>query len=139
MRCWYVTDFNFTEFSSKHSVAESKNFHFEWNFVKLKLPIKMILPKRCFALTNFSWNRNQLNESWSNATVWKNEKFSLTEKKFREINSLVFSLVKTLLSRKFCQKSVRESFRNFHTVKVKLGGKLPFWQIDFTWNQFLKM
>ena len=50
------------------------------------------------------------------STEWKNEKFSLTEKKIREINSLVTSLVKTLLSRKFYQKSVRENFRNFHTV-----------------------
>ena len=51
------------------------------------------------------------------STVWKNEKFSLTEKKFREINSLVFSLVKTALSRNFLPKSVRENFRNFHNVK----------------------
>ena len=45
-------------------------------------------------------------------TMWKNEKFYLTEKKFREFNSLV----RLLLSRKFCQKSVRENFRNFLTV-----------------------
>ena len=31
-------------------------------------------------------------------TVWKNEKFSLTEKIFREIDSLVTSLVHLLLS-----------------------------------------
>ena len=37
-------------------------------------------------------------------TVWKNEKFGLTEKIFRQINSLVFSVVKTLLSRDFCQR-----------------------------------
>ena len=37
-------------------------------------------------------------------------------KKIREMNSLVISLVKTLLSRNFCKKSVRENFRNFHTV-----------------------
>ena len=41
-------------------------------------------------------------------TVWKNEKFFLTEKKFREINSLVTSSVKLLVSRNFCQKSERE-------------------------------
>ena len=34
---------------------------------------------------------------------------------FREINSLVISLVKPLLSRHFGQKSVRGNFRNFHT------------------------
>ena len=40
-------------------------------------------------------------------TVWKNEKFSLTKKIFRQINSLVTYLVKPLLSRNFCSKSVR--------------------------------
>ena len=50
------------------------------------------------------------------STVWKNEKFSLTEEKFRQINCLVISLVKPLLSRNFCEKSVRENFCNFHTV-----------------------
>ena len=53
-------------------------------------------------------------------TLWKNEKFSLTEKKFRQINHLVISLVKPLLSRNFCEKSVRENFCNFHTVVWKL-------------------
>ena len=45
--------------------------------------------------------------------MWKNEKFTLTEKIFREVKSLVTSLVNTLLSHNFQQKSVRE---NFHTV-----------------------
>ena len=36
-------------------------------------------------------------------TVWKNAKFTLIEKIFRQINSLVISLVKTLISRKICQ------------------------------------
>ena len=35
-------------------------------------------------------------------TVWKNAKLSVTEKIFRESNSLVTSLVKTVLSRNFC-------------------------------------
>ena len=48
--------------------------------------------------------------------MWKNEKFSLAEKKFRQNNYLVISLVKPLLWRNFCQKYVRENFRNFHTV-----------------------
>ena len=40
------------------------------------------------------------------------------KKKFREINcSLVTSSVKMLFSRNFCHKSVRENFRNFHTVR----------------------
>ena len=36
-------------------------------------------------------------------TVWKNEKFTLTETVFRQINFLVISLVKMLLSRKWVQ------------------------------------
>ena len=60
----------------------------------------------------------------SQHTVWKNDKFSLTEKNFRETNSLVISLVKLLLSRNFVQKSVRENFRNFHTVYSALSGKM---------------
>ena len=43
----------------------------------------------------------------------KNDNFSLTEKKIRQINYLVISLVKPLLSRNFCQKRV---FRNFHAA-----------------------
>ena len=42
--------------------------------------------------------------------------FTVNQKKFRQINSLVFSLVNTLLSRNFCQISVTVNFRNFHTV-----------------------
>ena len=49
-------------------------------------------------------------------TLWKLQKFSLTEKKFRQINYLVISLVKPLLSRNLCQKSVRVNFCNFYTV-----------------------
>ena len=52
-------------------------------------------------------------------TVWKNEKITVTHKKFRQINSLVLSLVKTLLSRNFCQISVTVNFHNFHNVVYK--------------------
>ena len=38
------------------------------------------------------------------------------KKKIREINSLVTCLVKMFLSRNFCEKSMRENFRDFHTV-----------------------
>ena len=47
------------------------------------------------------WKPLKLNED----TVWKPEKFTFTEKILREINSLV----KTLLSRNFCQKKCDES------------------------------
>ena len=49
-------------------------------------------------------------------TLWKSQKCTLTEKKFRQINYLVISVVKTLLSRNFCQKIVKVNYRNFHTV-----------------------
>ena len=63
--------------------------------------------------------------------MWKNEKFTLTEKIFGEINYLENSLVKTLLSGNFCQKGVRVIFCNFHTVEghpqkdYSGNGKLP--------------
>ena len=53
---------------------------------------------------------------WKSYTVWKLLKFTVIEKISCEIKSLVTSLVKTLLSRIFCQKSVTVNFRNFYTV-----------------------
>ena len=55
-------------------------------------------------------------------TMCKNEKFGLTKKIFRQINSLVICLVKPLLSRNFCRKSVRLKFHNFHTVHTTQCG-----------------
>ena len=55
-------------------------------------------------------------EEGQDDTVWKNEKFTLIEKIFREINFLLIILEKTLLSRNFCQKSVVVDFHNFYTV-----------------------
>ena len=54
-------------------------------------------------------------------TVWKNDEFTLTAKKFRQINYLVISLVKPLLSQNFFQKCVRVISRNFHTVRFTLN------------------
>ena len=60
---------------------------------------------------------SEINECYFyRTTVWKNDKFSLTKEKFRQINSLVIYLVKPLLSRDFRQKCVRVNFRNFHSV-----------------------
>ena len=44
----------------------------------------------------------------SHCTIWKNEKFSLAKKIFRQINYLLTYFVKPLLSRNFCQKCVRK-------------------------------
>ena len=50
-------------------------------------------------------------------TVWKNEKFSLTLKRFCE-NCLQFnSIIKASNSRKFCEKMVKVILRKFHTVQ----------------------
>ena len=50
----------------------------------------------------------------------KNDKFTLIAKIFREIKSLITSLVKTLLPRNFRHKSVRVNFCNFYTVQNNL-------------------
>ena len=44
-------------------------------------------------------------------------------KKFRQINYLLISLalVKPLISRNFCKKSVRENWCNFHTAHCECG------------------
>ena len=64
-------------------------------------------------------------------TLWKNEKFTLTEIFFRQINSLVIYLVNALLSRNFCQKSVRVNLRNFHTVTLWKNEKFTLTKIFF--------
>ena len=86
----------------------------------------------------FTWKRRRFSWKWRNFrvrnTVWKNENFSLTKEKFRQINSLVIYLVKPLLSRNFCQKYVRENFRNFHAHCALV----IFWQKfrESDWDSF---
>ena len=66
---------------------------------------------------------------------------SLTKKIFRQINYLVISLVKTLLSRKFCQKCMKLNRSNFHAVGVEItDGHLlsHFWQKSCENNIFSK-
>ena len=68
-----------------------------------------------FSATYASFNANR---PIRKDTVWKNEKFTL-------IQNIIFvksipcasTVVKTLISRNFRQKSVRVNFRHFHTVK----------------------
>ena len=63
--------------------------------------------------------------------------FSLIKKEFRQINFLVIYLVKPLLSRNFCQKSVRENLRNFHTVVIlQKFRQINILQKKFTINWF---
>ena len=76
------------------------------------------------AISNKEWKFRQINSfafhkihSRSPTRHWKNEEFTLLTKIFsRQINSLVIYLLNALLSRNFCQKSVRVNFRNFHSV-----------------------
>ena len=56
--------------------------------------------------------------------MWKNEKFTHIEKTFRQINSLVISLVKTSLSRNFCQKCVRPNRSLFSHCAVLENEKI---------------
>ena len=71
-------------------------------FVKTRLPIS----KNVY----FSFTENLKNNfallCAHGVTVWKNGKFSLTKEIFRKINSLVFYVIKPLISRNFCQKKV---------------------------------
>ena len=96
---------------------------FDKNFVKATFSLKNTLKSwyhatflRWEAISCFArhydpfWNFDLL------TTMWKNEKFTLIEKIFREIKSLETSLANTLLSRKFGQKSAIVNFRNFNTV-----------------------
>ena len=75
------------------------------------------IAKQAFA--DHLWQNENPDPSWIKGkfhTVWKNKKFTLIEKIFREIKSLETSLANTLLSRKFGQKSAIVNFRNFNTV-----------------------
>ena len=77
---------------------------------------KNISWKQCVFLRWFHgifFEKVHMNPIW--CTVWKLQKFSLTEKKFRQINYLVISLVKPLLSRNFCEK-VWERISEFSTL-----------------------
>ena len=58
----------------------------------------------------------------------ENEKFTLTKIFSRQINSLVIYLVNALISRNFCQRSMRVNYRNFHSVcgKVLKNGIISF-------------
>ena len=60
------------------------------------------------------------------STLWKNEKITLTQEIFRQINYLVILFVKPLFWRNFCQKSVRVKFRKFmysHAFLAKISWK----------------
>ena len=63
-------------------------------------------------------------------TVWKNEKFAVAEKKFRQINSLVTSLVNTLFSRNFCQRCMMTVQQISRISTLLLSQQIFFRQIN---------
>ena len=106
----------------------------------LILFVQTILKKvEKFNFTNISVKSNQWKLSFH---ILENIKFTLIEKIFRQINSLVISLVKTLISRKICQKSVRVNFHNFHAHTAHCNLRIfpwkYFWRKEensiFPWN-----
>ena len=52
------------------------------------------------------------------------QQLALTKIFFRQINSLVTYLVKSLFSRNFCQTCVKENSRNFHSTLCAMCGKV---------------
>ena len=68
------------------------------------------------------------------AQCGKNQKFTHAESIFRVIDFRVTCLGKAMLSRNFCQKSVKVNFQNFHTVWVKLRKAFKRMVLLFLWN-----
>ena len=70
---------------------------------------------RQFALTVF-WRQSNIYQTSYKRVDFTN--FFGEREKFRQINYLVISLVEQLLSRNFCEKSVRENICIFHTCTL---------------------
>ena len=117
--------------TSQWLVCKNENLlSFDKYFVKLIC--NLILSRKLYKkvdFTIFSCETSKL--FFHHHTVWKSENFSLTEKIFRQINSLVIYLLKPLLSRNFYQKCVRGNSRNFHTVSHEILSKIPWKQRIF--------
>ena len=81
-----------------------------------------LLENEAFSVTQKNSSNQEIRESISlvSSTMWKNEEFTAMQNIFRQINLEQSSLVKKLLSRKFCDKMVTVKFRNFHTVSSLL-------------------
>ena len=72
---------------------------------------------KTIAFTKFL--QKSVRENYCNFNTWKLQKFTVTEKKVRQMNYLLVSLsdfFTMLLSRNICHKRVRVNFRKFHTV-----------------------
>ena len=80
------------------------------NLVKVTVLLNKLL-KSWFDEIFLRWER--ISRFSTQCIVWKNGKFTVTEKFFRQINFLVTSLV----SRNFCQNKLRVNFHIFLTVE----------------------
>ena len=86
----------------------TKKERWAWFFLFVKKDWKMLKIARIeyyHVLTYLDWS------------ISKMPTITLIEKIFRQITYLVISLVNMLLSRNFCQKSVRVNFCFYHTVQ----------------------
>ena len=77
-----------------------------WKLPKSKF--KMAIMKYSPCCQNWFHGKSSVEKFWISilCKVWKNERFTLTGKVFRQIDYLRISLANLLLSRNFCQKSV---------------------------------
>ena len=91
-----------------YSQVKCKNFR-ENNFCSKRFTMKLISRNNFQVIQKFRKLHTVLH------SVEKREILSHW-KKIRQINYLVISLVKPLLSRNFCERIVRENLRNFNTV-----------------------
>ena len=90
---------NYRYFQTVHSVVKREILSHQKNI------LSNLLFSNLFSKTaTFTTMRERELPQFPHCAVWKNEKFAVTQKKFHQINSVVFSLVKTVLSRNFCQK-----------------------------------
>ena len=94
---------------------KNKKFFTEKIFREINSLVKPLI-SRNFCQKLQCGNYGKLLFHCGSSTVWKNEKFTLTKKISRQISYLVILLLKSIISRNFCQKRVRVNFRNFHTV-----------------------
>ena len=81
-----------------------------------KLSLKIV--GSVFSRNIFSWIFVFSNVSWNIIQTILEVCILVFSRKKLQFNSLVSSLVKSLISRIFCQKSVRVKFRNFYTVET---------------------
>ena len=112
----FSTPFRFFPLDDNNGTA--KTFLKTWNYFwsKLSFWYNWFHEKRYLALS--LWTEIWFDEIYdvSSTQCGKMKNLLSPKKIFRQINYLVISLVKALLSRNFCQKSVRVNFCNFHTV-----------------------